>query len=119
MAVALGLAFMENGWRVLFARTTDLLQKLQVARRELALEAAIDKHTACGLATSERSLSIYGCSGFHWPRPQKPAWDTPSVPEPSAATHSQSVQITAGLRDGGAKLLYQPKPSTLKSRLNI
>ena len=29
--------------RVLFARTTDLVQKLQVARRDLALEAAIDK----------------------------------------------------------------------------
>ena len=26
----------ENGWRVLFTRTTDLVQRLQVARRELA-----------------------------------------------------------------------------------
>ena len=34
---------MENGWRVLFARTSDLVQKLQVARRELALEAAITR----------------------------------------------------------------------------
>ena len=33
----------ENGWRVLFARTTDLVQRLQVARRELALESAIAK----------------------------------------------------------------------------
>ncbi|TCP72261.1 IstB-like ATP binding protein, partial [Rhizobium sp. PP-CC-2G-626] len=33
----------ENGWRVLFTRTTDLVQKLQVARRELQLESAIDK----------------------------------------------------------------------------
>ena len=33
----------ENGWRVLFIRTTDLVQRLQVARRELALEAAITK----------------------------------------------------------------------------
>lgn len=40
---AIGLALVENGWRVLFARTTDLVQKLQVARRELALEAAIAK----------------------------------------------------------------------------
>ena len=32
---------MENGWRVLFTRTSDLVQRLQVARRELALEAAI------------------------------------------------------------------------------
>ena len=43
LAAALGLALIENGWRVLFVRTTDLVQKLQVARRDLALEAAIDK----------------------------------------------------------------------------
>jgi DNA replication protein DnaC len=43
LAAALGLALVENGWRVLFARTTDLVQKLQLARRELGLEAAIAK----------------------------------------------------------------------------
>ena len=43
LAAALGLALIETGWRVLFARTTDLVQKLQIARRDLALEAAIDK----------------------------------------------------------------------------
>jgi len=43
LAAAIGLALVENGYRVLFCRTTDLVQKLQVARRELALQAAIDK----------------------------------------------------------------------------
>ena len=43
LATALGLALIENGWRVLFTRTTDLVQKLQVARRELNLEAAINR----------------------------------------------------------------------------
>jgi DNA replication protein DnaC len=43
LGAALGLMLVENGWRVLFTRTTDLVQKLQLARRELALEAAIDK----------------------------------------------------------------------------
>ena len=43
LAAALGFALVENGWRVLFTRTTDLVQRLQVARRELALEAAIAK----------------------------------------------------------------------------
>ncbi|HEV8464182.1 MAG TPA: ATP-binding protein, partial [Pseudolabrys sp.] len=43
LAAALGFALVENGWRVLFARTTDLVQRLQIARRELALEAAIAK----------------------------------------------------------------------------
>jgi DNA replication protein DnaC len=43
LAGALGLALVQNGRRVLFMRTTDLVQRLQVARRELGLEAAITK----------------------------------------------------------------------------
>jgi len=43
LASALGFALVEGGWRVLFARTTDLVQRLQIARRELTLEAAIAK----------------------------------------------------------------------------
>lgn len=43
LALAISLALVENGWRVMFPRTTDLVQKLQVARRELGLEAAINR----------------------------------------------------------------------------
>ena len=43
LAAALGHILIENGWRVLFTRTTDLVQRLQIARRELVLEAAIAK----------------------------------------------------------------------------
>jgi DNA replication protein DnaC len=43
LASAIGLALVENGWRVLFTRTTDLVQKLQLARRELSLEAALSR----------------------------------------------------------------------------
>ena len=43
LAAAIGLALVENGYRVLYSRTTDLVQRLQVARRELTLEAAIHK----------------------------------------------------------------------------
>ena len=43
LAAALGFALVENGWRVLFTRTIDLVQRLQIARRDLALEAAIAK----------------------------------------------------------------------------
>jgi DNA replication protein DnaC len=43
LAAAIGCRLIENGWRVLFARTTDLVQKLQSARRDLTLEAAIAK----------------------------------------------------------------------------
>jgi DNA replication protein DnaC len=43
LSAALGLALIENGRRVFFARTTDLVQRLQIARRELTLESAIAK----------------------------------------------------------------------------
>ena len=43
LAAAIGRGLVENGWRVLYTRTTDLVQRLQVARRELALEGALAK----------------------------------------------------------------------------
>ena len=43
VASALGHALVDNGYRVLFGRTVDLVQRLQVARRELALPAALAK----------------------------------------------------------------------------
>src|ERR1700736_6201925 len=43
LAAAIGLALVENGWRVLFMRTSDLVQRLQIARRDLALESALAK----------------------------------------------------------------------------
>jgi DNA replication protein DnaC len=43
ISAAIGRALIENGYRVLFTRTTDLVQRLQTARQELALEAAINR----------------------------------------------------------------------------
>jgi DNA replication protein DnaC len=43
LAAAIGLALVEHGRRVLFMRTSELVQRLQVARRELALESAVAK----------------------------------------------------------------------------
>jgi DNA replication protein DnaC len=43
LASAIGLALIEKGLRVLFARTSDLVQSLQLARRELDLEGAINR----------------------------------------------------------------------------
>jgi DNA replication protein DnaC len=40
---AVGHALVEAGKRVIYTRTTDLVQKLQAARRDLALEAALAK----------------------------------------------------------------------------
>jgi DNA replication protein DnaC len=43
ISAAIGRALIENGYRVLFTRTTDLVQRLQAARQQLILEAAITK----------------------------------------------------------------------------
>jgi len=43
VSAALGRALIENGYRVLFMRTTDLVQRLQVERQALQLAAAIAK----------------------------------------------------------------------------
>jgi DNA replication protein DnaC len=43
LACAIGLALVENGRRVLFTRTSDLVQRLQMARRDLVLESMLGK----------------------------------------------------------------------------
>ena len=43
LAAAIGHALVENGYRVLFTRATDLVQRLQTARQALVLESAIEK----------------------------------------------------------------------------
>ena len=43
IAGAVGRTLVENCYRVLFTRTTDVVQRLQTARQDLALEAAITR----------------------------------------------------------------------------
>lgn len=43
LAAAIGTALVENGHRVLFTRTTDLVQRLQAARRDLSLPSLLSK----------------------------------------------------------------------------
>ena len=43
VAAAIGASLIDHGYRVLFARTTDLVQKLQAARRDLNLPAVLAK----------------------------------------------------------------------------
>lgn len=43
LAAALGRALVEHGYRVLFTRTTDLVQRLQTARQELNLPGALER----------------------------------------------------------------------------
>jgi DNA replication protein DnaC len=42
-AAAIGAGLIDSGYRVLFTRTTDLVQKLQAARRDLALPSTLAK----------------------------------------------------------------------------
>lgn len=43
LAAAIGEKLVESGYRIFFTRTTDLVQKLQTAKRELNLPSAIGK----------------------------------------------------------------------------
>lgn len=43
LAAGLGRRLIDQGYRVFFTRTTDLVQRLQTARRELSLPSAIEK----------------------------------------------------------------------------
>ena len=43
VAAAIGAGLIDHGYRVLFSRTTDLVQKLQAARRDLLLPASLAK----------------------------------------------------------------------------
>ncbi len=43
LAAALGRTLIENGYRVLFSRTTDMVQRLQSARQELNLPNLLEK----------------------------------------------------------------------------
>ena len=61
LAAAIGLALVENGRRVMFMRTSELVQRLQIARRELGLESAIaklDSITCSSSTTSPMSARI-------------------------------------------------------------
>lgn len=43
LAAAIGEKLVENGFRVYFSRTTELVQKLQIAKKNLTLPSAIEK----------------------------------------------------------------------------
>lgn len=58
VAGAIGLGLVESGWRVLFARTTDLVQRLQVARCELVLKSAIAFGAALRLSSCLSRYSL-------------------------------------------------------------
>ena len=68
LAAAIGLAPVENGWRVLFTRTTDLVQRLQVARRELALERALRQARQVSPARPRRPRVLFELIGTRYER---------------------------------------------------
>jgi DNA replication protein DnaC len=58
LSAAFDLALVGNGWRVLFVRTADLVQRLQAARHELVLEAAIAKFDVACVAKNWAETSV-------------------------------------------------------------
>ena len=95
LASAIGLALVENGYRVLFTRTTDLVQRLQVARRELALESLLSRldryHLLIldDLAYVRKALAAYGM---------------PEIFNTDQGSQFTSFAFTARLREAGIRI---------------
>ena len=103
LSAALGAALVENGFRVLFTRTTDLVQKLQSARRDLALESAIDKLDKFDL------LILDDLSYVH-----KDQAETSVLFELIAARYERrSIMITANRPFGAWENLFPDKAMTI------
>lgn len=103
LSAALGAALVENGFRVLFTRTTDLVQKLQTARRDLALESAIDKLDKFDL------LILDDLSYVH-----KDQAETSVLFELIAARYERrSIMITANRPFGAWENLFPDKAMTI------
>jgi len=73
LAAAIGLALVEHGWRVLFMRTSDLVQRLQIARCEcncpcpgdgahvwFSIAFAVCEHY-CGAGSAASGRVGFGC----------------------------------------------------------
>ncbi|MDB5513736.1 MAG: transposase [Tardiphaga sp.] len=81
LASAIGLALVEKGWKVLFTRTTDLVQKLQVARRNSRQNRRLGGHCSIGPSGARAHSALSAPSGLNDlllrrpPAPQQqPAW---------------------------------------------
>jgi DNA replication protein DnaC len=103
LSAALGAALVENGFRVLFTRTTDLVQKLQTARQELALTAAIDKLDKFDLLVLDDLTYIH-----------KDQAETSVLFELIAARYERrSIMITANRPFGAWENLFPDKAMTV------
>ena len=72
---AIGHALVEAGYRVFYTRTTDLVQRLQAARRDLALEAALaklDRFDLCQRRSKNRPRG--GVKVGQWPAFSGSGW---------------------------------------------
>ena len=103
-ASALGRALVENGFRVLFTRTTDIVQKLQAARQALQLEAAISKLDKYHLlildlcaARSDVELEIRNAAMMRicWPPAPHNLSEVHSIQWGAQSRFSQSTMLTA------------------------
>ncbi len=103
LAAALGHALVGNGFRVLFARTTDLVRRLQAARQDLALASAIEKLDKCHLLVLDDLSHV-----------QKSQAETSALFEPIAARYERrSLPITANQPFGAWESVFPDKAMTI------
>jgi hypothetical protein len=125
LAAALGLALIENVWRVLFARTTDLVQKLQLARRDLALEAAIDKldkyHLLIldDLAYVAKDQAAYSTGEKQRSKDLKAKADPPRARQSNPHPACRSAIIKAKVHRKSACLIDAPRQSSQHRNQNV
>jgi DNA replication protein DnaC len=100
---AVGHALVEAGRRVLYTRTTDLVQKLQAARRDLALEAALTKLDRFELII----LDDIGYAQKTRPKPRSSSNSSPDATRPEASPSPP----TSPSAPGTASSPTRPSPS--------
>jgi len=94
VAAALGRALIENGYRVLFMRTTDMVQRLQAERQALQLAPAIAK------------LDRFDLVGRHLP----PTLDDLSYVSKDQAETSVLFELIAARYEHGSLMITANQP---------
>ena len=101
---AIGHALVEAGYRVLYTRTTDLVQKLQAARRDLALESRARQARQASTCSSSTTSPTPRRTR---PRPPSSSSSSPGATRP-AASRSPPTSPSA---PGTASSRTRPSPS--------
>jgi DNA replication protein DnaC len=101
VAAAIGAGLIDHGYRALFSRTTDLVQKLQAARRDLLLPASLAlPSSTSSIASSSMIWATFGrirlrppCSSNSSPSDTSArASSSPAISRSASGTRSSPIQ---------------------------